>query len=83
MKWKVIFLSFHISKYKCEKTFIFYWLKKAKEAGKVLREQGFYFDIAFTSVLKRAEDTLDYILKEMGEENIEIKRRWYYSNSRK
>ena len=51
-------------------------INEAKEAGKVLREQGFHFDIAFTSVLKRAEDTLDYILKEMGEENIEIKRSW-------
>ena len=51
-------------------------VEEAKEAGKVLKEQGFHFDLAFTSVLKRAEDTLDYILKEMGEENIEIKRSW-------
>ena len=48
---------------------------EAKEAGKILKEKGFCFDLAFTSVLKRAEDTLDYILKEMGEENIEIRRR--------
>ena len=53
-------------------------INEAKEAGKVLKEQGFHFDIAFTSVLKRAEDTLDYILKEMGEENIEIKRKIGY-----
>ena len=51
-------------------------VEEAKEAGKVLKEQGFHFDLAFTSVLKRAENTLDYILKEMGEENIEIKRSW-------
>ena len=51
-------------------------VEEAKEAGKVLKEQGFHFDLAFTSVLKRAENTLDYILKEMGEENIEIKRCW-------
>ena len=51
-------------------------IEEAKEAGKVLKEQGFHFDLAFTSVLKRAENTLDYILKEMGEENIEIKRSW-------
>lgn len=49
---------------------------QAIEAGKILKEQGFHFDLAFTSVLKRAEDTLDYILKEMNEENIEIKRNW-------
>ena len=51
-------------------------IKEAKEAGKILKEKGFRFDLAFTSVLKRAENTLDYILKEMNEENIEIKRNW-------
>ena len=51
-------------------------VKEAIEAGKVLKEKGYYFDLSFTSVLKRAEDTLNYILKEMGEENIEIKRSW-------
>ena len=50
-------------------------MKEAKEAGIALREQGFHFDLAYTSVLKRAEHTLDLILKEMGEENIEIKRK--------
>lgn len=51
-------------------------MKEAKEAGIALRKQGFHFDLAYTSVLKRAEHTLDLILKEMGEENIEIKRNW-------
>lgn len=51
-------------------------IAEAKEAGKVLKEKGFSFDLAFTSVLKRAEDTLGYILKEINEENIEIKRSW-------
>ena len=51
-------------------------MKEAKEAGIALREQGFHFDLAYTSVLKRAEHTLDLILKEMGEENIEIKSNW-------
>lgn len=51
-------------------------VKEAIEAGKVLKEKGYHFDLSFTSVLKRAEDTLNYILKEMGEENIEIKRSW-------
>lgn len=41
-------------------------IKEAKEAGRVLKQKGFLFDIAFTSVLKRANDTLTYILKEMG-----------------
>ena len=51
-------------------------MKEAEEAGIALREQGFHFDLAYTSVLKRAEHTLNLILKEMGEENIEIKRNW-------
>ena len=51
-------------------------VKEAKEAGRVLKQKGFLFDIAFTSVLKRANDTLTYILKEMGEENIQVKKNW-------
>lgn len=51
-------------------------IEEAKEAGRILKEKGFSFDIAFTSVLKRANDTLEYILKELGEENIEIKKSW-------
>jgi len=51
-------------------------VKEAQEAGMVLKEKGFTFDLAFTSVLKRAEDTLDYILKEMNLSNIEISHSW-------
>ena len=51
-------------------------VNEAIEAGKVLKEKGFAFDLAYTSVLKRAEDTLTYILKEMNEEDIEIRRSW-------
>ncbi len=50
-------------------------IKEAIEAGRVLKDKGFTFDIAFTSVLKRANDTLNYILKELNEINIPI----YYS----
>ena len=38
---------------------------EAIEAGKVLLNKGFTFDIAYTSVLKRATETLNYILNEM------------------
>lgn len=51
-------------------------IKEAKEAGKVLKEKGFEFDVAYTSVLKRANDTLKYILDELGENNIPIKKSW-------
>ncbi len=45
---------------------------EAKNAGKLLKEKGYTFDVAFTSVLKRANDTLNYILKELNEENIPV-----------
>lgn len=51
-------------------------IEEAKQAGKVLKEKGYEFDIAFTSVLKRAEDTLKYILEELGENSLEVKRSW-------
>lgn len=52
-------------------------VKEAKEAGKVLKEKGFSFDIAYTSVLKRANHTLDYILDELNEKNIPIHKSWH------
>lgn len=51
-------------------------IKEAKEAGKVLKEKGFSFDVAYTSVLKRANDTLKYILEELGEQDIPVKKSW-------
>ena len=33
-------------------------IKEAKDAGIILKEKGYTFDLAYTSVLKRAEDTL-------------------------
>ena len=54
-------------------------IKEAKEAGKVLKEKGFNFDVAYTSVLKRANDTLKYILEELGEENIPVKKSWRFN----
>ena len=50
-------------------------IDEAHEAGRVLQQEGFEFDIAFTSVLKRATKTLDIILQEMNL-NIPIKNSW-------
>lgn len=41
-------------------------VEEAKKAGKTLKEKGFVFDVVFTSVLKRATDTTDAVLKEMS-----------------
>jgi 2,3-bisphosphoglycerate-dependent phosphoglycerate mutase len=48
---------------------------QAKDAGKILKERGYIFDIAFTSVLKRAVNTLEIILEEMGL-NIPVDKSW-------
>src|SRR3982751_4566834 len=42
-------------------------IAEAREAGRKLKEQGFTFDIAFTSVLLRAQHTLDLMLAEIGQ----------------
>ena len=48
---------------------------EAHQAGKVLKAKGFSFDVAYSSFLKRANDTLDIILKEMNLK-IPIKYSW-------
>src|SRR5476649_2220244 len=45
---------------------------EAREAGRKLKGQGITFDVAFTSVLKRATRTLDLMLEEMGQTKIPV-----------
>jgi 2,3-bisphosphoglycerate-dependent phosphoglycerate mutase len=45
-------------------------IAEARRAGQLLKEEGFRFDVAFTSALKRAKRTLDIILDELGQTNI-------------
>lgn len=47
---------------------------EAMRAGVLLKEQGFHFDIAYTSVLHRAKRTLDLLLTELGQTDLEIIR---------
>lgn len=49
---------------------------EAHHGGKLLREEGYHFDIAFTSVLKRAIKTLDIILEETGQLWIPVTKAW-------
>jgi 2,3-bisphosphoglycerate-dependent phosphoglycerate mutase len=49
-------------------------IKEAKDAGRKLKAQGFKFDIAFTSVLKRAQHTLDLMLAEIGQTGLPTKK---------
>jgi 2,3-bisphosphoglycerate-dependent phosphoglycerate mutase len=45
-------------------------VKEAHEAGRLLKAQGLKFDVAFTSVLIRAQRTLDIMLEELGQTGI-------------
>ncbi len=49
---------------------------EAKEGGRLLKEGGYTFDVAYTSVLKRAIKTLGIIQEEMGLEWIPVIRAW-------
>lgn len=49
---------------------------QAKHAGKLLKENGFSFDLAFTSVLTRAMRTLWIALDEMNELYTPVVRHW-------
>jgi len=51
-------------------------IDEAREAGDILKEKGFTFDIAFTSVLIRAIHTLEIVLSRMGLEKIPVERSW-------
>ncbi len=50
--------------------------EEAKKAGQILKKEGYTFDIAFTSVLKRAIRTLWIILDEMDLMWIPVIRSW-------
>jgi 2,3-bisphosphoglycerate-dependent phosphoglycerate mutase len=50
--------------------------KEAHEAGRLLREGGYVFDVAYTSVLRRAIQTLWIVLEEMNLEWIPEEKAW-------
>ena len=51
-------------------------IQEAVEAGKILRKEGYQFDLAFTSVLKRAIHTLNIVLDEMDLQWIPVMKSW-------
>ena len=56
---------------------------EAREAGRLLREGGFVFDVAFTSVLKRAIKTLGIALDTLDQLWIPVTKSWknFFSKS--
>jgi 2,3-bisphosphoglycerate-dependent phosphoglycerate mutase len=51
-------------------------VKEAHAAGQLLKKDGYHFDVAFSSVLKRANRTMDIVLGELGEKDIEKHFSW-------
>ncbi len=51
-------------------------VEEARAAGRILKEKGFVFDIAFTSLLKRAIKTLWLSLEELEQMWIPVHRSW-------
>lgn len=51
-------------------------IQEAEEAGKLLKAEGFNFDIAYTSYLKRAVKTLNGVLDKMDLDWIPVKKSW-------
>ncbi len=49
---------------------------EARQAGKLLTAEGFTFDVAHTSLLRRAVDTLNLTLEEMGLHWIAVRKHW-------
>ncbi|WP_119388784.1 2,3-bisphosphoglycerate-dependent phosphoglycerate mutase [Taklimakanibacter lacteus] len=49
-------------------------IAEAKSAGGRLKKKGLKFDVAYTSVLKRAQRTLDLMLDELGQKGLETHR---------
>ena len=51
-------------------------MKEAKNAGQVLKEKGFMFDVCYTSVLSRAIMTYNNIANELGCNWIPVTKSW-------
>jgi 2,3-bisphosphoglycerate-dependent phosphoglycerate mutase len=49
-------------------------IAEARDAGRKLKAKGLKFDIAFTSVLLRAQHTLDLLLTELGQTGLQTKK---------
>jgi len=51
-------------------------VSQAMSAGKLLKAEGYEFDVAYTSVLKRAIHTLNYVLDEMDRTWLPVVKDW-------
>lgn len=49
---------------------------EAKQAGDLLKKEGFIFDLAYTSVLKRAANTLSSVLMRLDQSELPVEASW-------
>ena len=52
-------------------------IQEAIKAGKLIKEFNIDIEVAFTSFLSRAIDTLNFLLKELDKNNLIINKTWY------
>ena len=52
-------------------------VEEARNAGIVLNEENYRFDLALTSVLKRSIDTLTEVLQQIGQTDIPVRQEWH------
>lgn len=85
MSYKIIFLRHGESEWNKENRFTGWTdvplsdkgVEEAKAAGRLLKDEGFSFDAAYTSCLKRAIKTLDLVLEEMDLMWIPVVKDWH------
>jgi len=51
-------------------------VEEAKAGGKALKDAGFSFDIAHTSLLTRAQVTLSTVLEQTGQQDLPVEKTW-------
>merc|ERR1712109_98800 len=51
-------------------------VKEAESGGQALKEAGYKFDVAHTSLLTRAQVTLGKVLEAIGQTDLEVKKTW-------
>ncbi|XP_066580237.1 bisphosphoglycerate mutase [Amia ocellicauda] len=51
-------------------------VKEAQDCGKLLREQGYEFDLVFTSILSRSIQTAWLVMEAMGQEWVPVQKSW-------
>ena len=52
-------------------------IQEAIKAGKLIKEFNIDIEVAFTSFLSRAIDTLNLLLKELDKNNLIVNKTWY------